>query len=137
LFGVSCPATNDCYAAGASALGNGHRYLQHWDGTRWSTVNTPAPPTNSETFDGFTTLTCTTQVCTVAGYVASISDPGQYTLFVDRGAGSHWTVESTPALPNGVAELTSVACPSATRCYAIGDRRTSPGTSGTLFEQRN
>jgi hypothetical protein len=136
LNGVSCPASNNCYAVGASALDNSHRYMQHWDGSHWSIVDTPSPQTNPETFDRFSAITCTTQVCTVAGYVASMTASDQYVLFIDRGIGSHWTVEATPPLQPGVAEFTDVACPTATTCYAIGGRRTSGTTQQNLFEQR-
>ncbi len=135
LSDVSCPAQNDCYAVGRSALDNGHRYMQHWDGSRWSIVNTPAPPRGADDYDSFSALTCTVQVCTVTGYVGS-SVKAPNTLFVDRGAGSHWAVESTPS-PQGAAEFGDVACPSATTCYAIGGALVYGSNQPNLFEERN
>ena len=77
MAAVSCPATNDCYAVGESYPNNDsrHRYMVHWDGARWSIVDTPAPPgaAGEPSDDSLTALTCTVQVCTAAGFVATYS----------------------------------------------------------------
>src|SRR5262249_28590694 len=54
LYDVSCPAASNCYAVGYSSVDGQHRYMQHWDGTHWSTVNTPAPPRGPNDGDSFT-----------------------------------------------------------------------------------
>ena len=78
-------------------------------------------------------------VCTAAGNVTSYSSTNPVvetdTLFIDRGAGSHWTLEPIPGPTLPRASIEDVACPTATTCYAIGDEGSSTDYRN-LFEQR-
>jgi hypothetical protein len=132
LDDVSCPSQNDCYAVGSSEPpDHDHRYMQHWNGTRWATVVTPAP--SGWQNDRFSALTCTVTVCTVVGFVQNTMPTAAIQPFVDRGAANNWTVEQTAHVGTR-AQLDGVACAGST-CYAIGF--VSHNNTGTpLFEQR-
>lgn len=101
LEGVSCPSAGFCVAVGQTGSdgGNGLIEVTTDDGTHW-TSQTVDPLLDS--------VSCASDHCVAVGTGI---------LFTNDG-GTSWTpAANTPA---GVGGLTSVSCPSAQQCWAVG-----------------
>jgi hypothetical protein len=106
LYGISCPTTTLCLAAGTESLG-GPDVWERWDGTSW-TVQTDPPGYNIRT------IYCTTpEVCRVLG--------GVYKVY--EWDGTTWTTQATMATPNTLGNTApqSLSCVSLNWCMAVGD----------------
>ncbi len=113
LSGVSCTATTDCMAVGASYLPD-ETLIESWDGTAWSIV--PSPP-NENSLEG---VSCTSStVCMAAGQAGS-------TPLVESWDGTTWSV-SLNSNPGVYTSTTyAVSCASSTECVAVGDYQVFP-----------
>jgi hypothetical protein len=133
LLGVSCPTALSCIAVGEIFEGAGPSgtFAEHWNGKAWSL--TPYPPSA-----GFPSVSCTSPTnCFAVG----APDPNQgepANAVVDRWNGSNWSLEATPESNNTEDFLTSVSCPTATYCLAIGQSYFfQTNRSAALAEQWN
>jgi hypothetical protein len=139
LTGVTCTGASDCWATGTvtNATGTaGSTLVQHWDGSTWSVVPTPAPAgTKYDMLNGLTCLSATE--CWAAG-TSGVGHQGQPTTFVEHYDGSSWTVEASPQV-TAFGFFTSIDCLQGSFCWAVGDAIiASPTTTGifqTLIEQ--
>ncbi|MEY2547242.1 MAG: hypothetical protein QOG48_2359 [Verrucomicrobiota bacterium] len=128
LRGVTCVSASDCWAVGffynniPSVTSLYQTLIEHWDGTSWTIVNSPntiAPPSNL-----LYGVTCVSgSNCWAVGYSTTLgAGTGSATqTLIERWDGTSWTLVSSP---NTNAELrnfvTSVACASASNCWAVG-----------------
>jgi hypothetical protein len=112
LSGVTCRSTTQCFAVGDSESGTPHAAV--WNGTIWSEV--PADEGDNG-FSGLLAVECAGATECFAVGVQRGTGP----LLVERWNGSAFTRVSAPA-PGGVgdAALRGIACPSSTRCVAVG-----------------
>jgi hypothetical protein len=112
LAGIGCIAANNCFAVGSSnGTGPGsttRRLAEHWNGSGWSVVNTPAPGTET----GFDDISCAGAQCVVVGFT------DQQPL-VDRWDGAQWHTESVTQLANR-GSFAGVHCVSVSTCVAVG-----------------
>jgi hypothetical protein len=121
LFGVSCTTHGLCTATGATLLPNGEAgstLAERWNGSAWQIQPTPNHPGGEPS--GLGRVSCPTpRACTtVAGYRRS---PGVYPSFAERWEGGSWSVQPIATLaPPLVVGLTSVSCPDARVCTAVG-----------------
>lgn len=117
LDSVSCTSANWCVGVGVGAPGLGPE-IDSWNGTTWTLQTIPAVP------DAFTSdlggVSCPTpSSCMAVG--AYLGDKGEFGI-ADHWNGVSWHASVLPALPKGAidAEMTSVACATATQCVAVG-----------------
>ena len=118
LTGVACPATNNCFAVGYSAIlfQAQHGLIEHWNGTAWSIVLNPAPSDGAQTY--LAGITCaSTKDCVAVGSATSFSDRP----FVEHWSGRTWAIvpSPAPAVANG-ADLNAVSCHAPDDCVAVG-----------------
>ncbi len=114
LGGISCADSSFCVAVGS---GSGQEGIagttsQFWNGTTWRTVPVPSP-TLYDRLDGVSCFSTTN--CLAVG---SSSKTGAQ--LSDAWNGTTWR-----RLPAQAGALTGVACPAASRCVAVGNRRVS------------
>ena len=120
--GVACQSATSCWGVGSSTDGKTERRMvQHWNGSKWSIVNTPAPGTQNE----FDSISCTATQCVAVGWSNTVP-------FIDSWNGGTWTTQSVPSL-NATDFLHGVNCANATACVAVG---TDPSTGTALVERR-
>jgi hypothetical protein len=119
LLGVSCVSSSDCWAVGGqSRPGVMANLIEHWDGTRWAAVPSPAPPRAAS--GQLTGISC-----------ASAADCWATGLYVTRAnrvraTAEHWNGKAwqparvaQPPQQAGVS-LTGVSCTAAQRCVSVG-----------------
>lgn len=129
LFGVSCPATLACVAAGSSDTTHQATLVERWNGTSWAIQSTPNPA--GAGLVGLSSVSCVTRTfCDTVGFSAANLSAAVKTL-AERWNGSSWTIQATPN-PSGQGSLAGVSCASATSCSAVGY-----DLNNTLAEQWN
>jgi hypothetical protein len=124
-FAISCASPAACTAVGY-VLGSNTEApaAAGWDGNTWTSENVPDPNTGLNALWG---VSCVSAVaCTAVGQVASV--PNALEPAVEVWDGSSWTAQSAPRpsvpTPNGPPVeniLTSISCPSAGYCVAVGN----------------
>ena len=125
--GVTCPSATSCLAVGSSRVGKTTKTLvEQWNGRKWSVLTSPNPA--GATSSSFKAVACASATnCFAVGY--DIRGTTTQSL-VERWNGTSWSVTPSPS-PATWADpsLDSVACPSATRCFAVGHGRSTMGDS--------
>ena len=115
---VACTSATNCFAVGGFESNvQSDTLIERWNGSSWSKVPSPTP---SGSFDALLIgVSCSGPTFCVA--VGSYGAANGLRTLIERWNGSSWTVTSSPT-PQGaeVAQLTGVACPSATSCNAVG-----------------
>ena len=130
LFDVVCTSARACWAAGqyGNSSGNGLTLNQalRWNGSRWSLVSTPQPAgTGDGAFQGIASVRCSSASnCLAIGTAGHESDTSLLKNEALRWNGKKWSI-LTIASPGGAANgdfsiLSSLACTSATDCWAAG-----------------
>ncbi|MGH2756040.1 MAG: hypothetical protein ACRDLB_16630, partial [Actinomycetota bacterium] len=138
LGGISCVTADDCWAVGdtdvsedtAIGVTTALPFISHWDGTSWTSSTVPAVPLAVPAAPGGTETHLADVSCIAADDCWAIGHssnegtvPGAVTQdFVLRWNGTVWL--PGPALPDPAATfggtLRSIHCPSASRCWAVG-----------------
>jgi hypothetical protein len=129
FFGVRAVSSTSVYAVGAES-GSGFpdkALIEHWDGSKWSVLNSPADNTESLMAYG---VTGSDTALTVAGNRGS--DTAPFTTFVASGAPGNLSLATTPDATgeNNLYALTTAADGST---YAAG-WSVDPGTGVYLSE---
>jgi hypothetical protein len=125
---VSCPTASYCMAVGTSGAGAGGAMneavpvAETYDGRTW-TVRHPPTVRDGTFLDGVSCLSSTD--CTVVGTSQQLDEgkPDDNAPVAEHWDGQAWRVEMT-VTPDGGGSFTSVACPTASTCLAVGS---SPG----------
>ena len=131
LFSVRCSSASDCIAVGDYGTTSGSGVLRnqalHWNGKKWSLVNTPNPGgTKSGGLNELFALGCgATDNCWGAGSYGSTNPPGKNLNEMLHWNGSKWTKTATPN-PDGTKtgagnQLDAATCLSSANCWAVGN----------------
>jgi hypothetical protein len=140
---VSCASSSDCWAVGYEVVNHANQgfttyqaLIEQWNGTAWVVIPTP-PQQNVPTLNSILySVTCTsTSDCTGVGAQWSYlpSGNGTYQTIVDHWDGTSWSVVTSPNTASDQDNiLSSVACASASDCWAVG----SSGNYGQALVER-
>jgi hypothetical protein len=121
LVGVSCVSARTCTAVGFSTATTGESttLAERWDGGHWRIQPSPVPA--GAVSAGLSGVSCQSpRACTAVGEFFS---SGQRELaLAERWDGARWRVQPvpSPAAARQGSELSAVSCPSARRCFAVG-----------------
>jgi hypothetical protein len=120
LAGVSCVTTTSCDAVGISFPVNGDdaTIAEHWNGTSWTIVATPAFAAGSG--GGLSGVMCeSASSCFAVGAAGPTLQDNN--ILAEHWDGTSWTIVASP-VPAGAysSDLAGIDCPSATRCLAVG-----------------
>src|SRR5205085_298509 len=126
LNGVTCASASDCWAVGYyndPGIIENSTLIEHWDGILWSIVTSPNPGTQN-ILNGVTCASASE--CWAVGYdgPGSGDNPGGHSL-IEQWNGTSWSIVSSPTITGALNDLYSVACASASECWAVGDYHTS------------
>ena len=128
LVGVSCASARACIAVGFSTATTGESttLAERWDGGNWRIQPSPVPA--GAVSAGLSGVSCRSpRACTAVGEFFS---SGQRKLaLAERWDGARWRVQPvpSPAAARQGTELSAVSCPSAHRCFAVGQYSTKSG----------
>lgn len=122
LSAVSCVARSECTAVGESVLAAGVApsrskvIVEHWNGSKWSLVATPAV-TLGPGLSGV--------ACVFKSFCVAVGKREHGAALVERWNGSAWSVAKTPGF-KGSGELDAVSCISKADCIAVGRQYDGP-----------
>jgi hypothetical protein len=141
LGGVSCMSSAACIAVGSHSLSgelSGQPIAERWNGRRWSLQRTPKLPRgNQNTLNGVACISGTS--CIAVGSSMPLLTNLAAPALVEWWNGRTWSIEHVPSA--GATErqsFNSVACPSKTACFAVGNwYDVTGGSGGQLFERWN
>ncbi len=139
LNGVNCLSSSTCVAVGvASNSGSPTQYALSlaldWSGSTWTqfpSQNGPDPGSENV----LTGVTCrkTLGSCTAVGWYESPTPGSTEQGVIESWTPTGWTIVSSPQAPGGANTFSSVSCPRATRCTAVG----TVSNTGELIEEWN
>lgn len=136
--GATCRNSTTCFAVGSADNSAGSSPLvERWNGTSWSRVPSPNPPSGGN--GGFQDVSCSGPTCFAVGNFVSDAT-GRLQTLVERWNGTVWSVVASPNVAGAAYNsLDSVSCPSATRCFAVGRTQVTAGGGSwdTLIERWN
>jgi len=137
LAGLSC-TRHTCAAIGSylvSSLPAGLALAEAWNGTNWSLRSAP-DPAGANASELRSDVCTSSRACIAVGLYAKNSDVIDTLAEVWNGA--RWQIQPTPN-PARVSSsaFTSVSCPSARACIAVGQSMTSSGGALNLAEAWN
>lgn len=118
LESVTCASASDCWAVGS--VNRYQTVIQRWDGLSWSLV--PSANAGAEDYNLLQSVTCaSSSECWAAGYWYPLGSGGEESpkTLIQRWNGSAWSLVSSPN-PSASSSLSSVACASASECWAVG-----------------
>jgi hypothetical protein len=135
LNGVSCTSPRFCETVGvANVDGNYVGVTAVWNGSGWTAQTSPDPA--GDAYVTLNAVSCASaSSCEAAGedqVVVTANDP---MAFAEAWNGSSWALQHAAAPPGATDNyLTSVSCPSASFCMAVGNRQDSAGGEANLAE---
>lgn len=140
LGSVSCASPKLCFSVGRQGPPFGNTYqtlIEQWNGSTWSMVPSP---TSHQRLNELNSVTCTSATrCYAVGSTGDLnnSPTAKPTInLVEQWNGTSWAVIPSPSVTTPQnQELSGVACPRPSLCFAVGDYITTDGDSQTLIEQ--
>jgi hypothetical protein len=132
LDAVSCPSVRRCIASGSRADSVGEpmssttsAMTEQWSGLGWSSAThqpaSPAQGAGESPDNELTGLSCSSSHrCTAVGFASTGARCGRCGNLAERFNGRAWALQRPSQDGTADGNLQSVACPSATRCVAVG-----------------
>ena len=130
LYDVSCVSTVACVAVGNAGFG---QEALHWNGSTWTLHLLPTPMYN-KWLSGVSCITATN--CTAVGSLF-LADGSRNVPYIMHWDGTRWQRMTDGWTSFDDAELSQVACTSATRCVAVGSWQGPQRASQRLLEEWN
>ncbi len=134
LTSVSCASSSRCSAVGYSSRGAGQTtsIALRWDGATWQSQEVPT--LSGGTSSRLSSVGCASaSACTAVGFSGDVFAAPQ--PFSARWNGVVWQIEPTPQPPGATRSvLSSVSCPTATECVAVGYWHDNGKGGGSLAE---
>lgn len=119
LRSVSCVSATFCMAVGGLANGAEAPLAERWNGAHWSVITAPIPA--GATSGNFRGVSCTsTTNCFAVGRVTTDDQSYRNHPLIERWNGTGWAIIPSPPTHTNEGALSSVSCPIASRCFAVG-----------------
>lgn len=132
LAGVSALAPNDIWAVGwapdPTTLEN-HALAEHWDGTQWSIVPTPAGPP-SQQFNAVTAIAPNDVWAVGSSYAAGATNEQP---LIEHWNGMQWTIVLGSAGPLANTVLNGISAASPSDVWAVGATSDSANATNQAF----
>ncbi|NNN20415.1 MAG: hypothetical protein HKL80_00235 [Acidimicrobiales bacterium] len=121
LNAISCPNDNFCMAVGGSSPPHASIESSNDGGANWTQDTFPTP----QVYENLFSVACTSSnQCLVGGFYFYPNNSGAMNPLIGLSTNGGATF-STSTIPQGLADITSIQCPTQTTCYAIGITATS------------
>ncbi len=136
LNGVSCLTASACTAVGTDlTTSNGsNTIVESYNGTSWSVI--PSPDVGGATNNTLSGVSCQSLSLCMAVGTSVTTSPDVQTL-IEQWNGTTWSIDPSPNVSGALQTwLTSVSCPTASNCEAVGYSLAGSGTQ-PVVEQWN
>ncbi|MGD1053556.1 MAG: hypothetical protein ABR950_06980 [Candidatus Dormibacteria bacterium] len=127
LTGVSCAGADDCWTVGDyGPSGDGRSLIEHFTGSGWTLVPSPAPVSASITWrTALSAVTCAGDGdCWATGSLTATTSASSSLAFytsIEQESGGGWSVVHSPSPPGStMSELNGIACTGDRDCWAVG-----------------
>ncbi len=139
LNAVTCVTDTDCWAVGSvstgptatSGEGPSATVAIHWDGKSWTRVTTPSPASPTGPEDALDTIACpAANDCWAGGWQGAGPGTNGSGMLLHWN-GRRWTEEPDSALMEAIGPVVTLACASASECWAAGSN--GPPSEGYLY----
>lgn len=132
LSGVSAVSSRDVWAignGGSTFQGRSSAtFVEHWNGTAWSVVPTPAPVSTEPVLTSVVAIS-STDVYAVGFDAGTTVNCNSYIPFVEHWNGTTWSIIRTVAPPCG-ATLAGVSASSSSDVWVVGSKEVLSGSNG-------
>jgi len=123
LDSTACAEAGSCTAVGnyTDSSGNAEALIETLSAGTWTATEAPQPSASSDQGASLSSIECPSPSSCVAvgGYHTSLTI---VTGMIETESGGNWTVITAPLPAGGAAgDLSSVVCPSASSCIAVGE----------------
>lgn len=129
LNSVACTSAADCIGVGSdgpTGSSTDFTLAERWDGSAWSVLTTPPPPTPGGI--ALQRVSCPgPNRCMAVGYFGYNVGTGTSLTLAERWNGARWRITQTPA-PSGSGTLAGVSCTRASVCTAVGEHARPVGS---------
>ena len=138
LNGVSCKSATACVAVGAytrntSSGPAGAPLAESWNGRKWTRARPPVPA--GAVISGLDSVSCTSAASCIATGIVLTNTVS--VVLIESWNGRSWSRMKAATLPaTTLGELTTVSCPAAKNCVAVG-YESSPKGLASLAETWN
>ncbi len=136
LNGVTTISPTDAWAVGYymnSTTRKSHALIEHWDGSSWSVVTSPAPDARNYTLNAVSAVS--------AGDVWAVGNykkiNGRDRVLIEHWNGTQWELVSSPSIGTTDNDLASITSLSANDVWAVGTYRSGNAPVLTLTEHWN
>ena len=119
LLGITAVSANDIWAVGQSTTSIEHSMIEHWDGTKWSLVRSPAFPTNVDFMECVSAISAT-DIWAVGSFTIPNPEGSPYQNAIIHWDGTKWSVVTSPQPDDWLNILTSVTAISTNDVWAVG-----------------
>lgn len=133
LINTTCLSDADCWAVGATLSGPHNNpsagLTEHWNGSSWSVVPSPAPPGPGGAL--IVAVTCATSSdCWAAGTL--MTNGNQSGALLEHWNGSKWALSTFAPSGQAYQEFNAVTCDGPSDCWAVGTAGPNPQNSDFL-----
>lgn len=119
LYGITCTATDDCWAVGevSDSLG-AETLIEHYDGSAWTIVSSPNSANEQNYLYG---VACSSASdCWAVGYDYT-QDAQPYRTLIEHYDGTSWSIVSSPNASSTQGNFfQAVTCAKQNDCWAVG-----------------
>ncbi len=121
LNAVSCVTTTSCYAVGNYATGfsAGLSLVEHWNGSKWTIMESPNPKRATSTT--LTGVSCVATTCWAVGSYTTKPVGEPFFTVTEQLQRGKWALVGSPnANGDQSSALNAVSCSRVASCYAVG-----------------
>lgn len=126
LVGIAAISANDIWAVGQKTTSEEHNMIQHWDGTRWNLVPSPAFPTNYDFLNSVSAISAN-DIWAVGSFTIPNAEGSPFQNAIVHWNGTAWSIVNAPQPDDWLNILTSVTAISANDVWAVGEIGTNSG----------
>ena len=131
LAAVTAVSANDVWAVGQKTTTEEHNMIQHWNGTKWSIIPSPAFNTNVDFMLGVSAISAT-DIWAVGSFTIPNAEGSPYQNATMHWDGTRWSIVATPQPSANLDILTSVEAISANDVWAVGLFQAASGYEAPL-----
>jgi hypothetical protein len=126
LLGITAVGANNIWAVGQITTSVERKFIANWNGTSWTSVSSPAYPTNVEFLEGVSAISAS-DIWAVGTYTIPNPEGSPYFNATLHWDGTRWSIVTAPQVDSSLNILVDVAAITASDVWAVGFTGTPSG----------